>query len=262
MATWPLDLSASRILITNDDGIHAPGLKILKAIADSLSDDVWVVAPDSEQSGVGHALTLRRPLRLQQQDERVYAVDGTPTDCVLLAVGELLTDHRPDLVLSGVNYYGNLADDVTYSGTVAAAIEATILGLPAIALSQEFNGADMAVDYWRTGATHGAAVIRQLVARGWPANTLINVNFPAVAADAVRGVNLTHQGQRKIGDQILRGTDPRGRPYYWIGAMKLDEDVPIGSDLAAVAAGQISVTPIGLDLTDRATLDHLQGCFD
>ena len=144
-----------------------------------MSDDVWVVAPGSEQSGAGHALTLRRPLRLQQQDERVYAVDGTPTDCVLLAVGELLTDHRPDLVLSGVNYYGNLADDVTYSGTVAAAMEATILGLPAIALSQEFNGADMAVDYWRTGATHGAAVIRQLVARGWPANTLINVNFPA-----------------------------------------------------------------------------------
>ena len=262
MATWPLDLSASRILITNDDGIHAPGLKILKAIADSLSDDVWVVAPDSEQSGVGHALTLRRPLRIHHQTERVYSVDGTPTDCVLMAVGEILADHRPDLVLSGVNHYGNLADDVTYSGTVAAAMEATILGVPAIALSQEFNGADMAVDYWQTGATHGAAVIRQLVARGWPANTLINVNFPAVDAAAVGGVRLTHQGQRKIGDQILRGTDPRGRPYYWIGAMKLDDEVPAGSDLAAVAAGHISVTPIGLNLTDRATLDQLQGCFD
>ena len=262
MANWPLDLRNSRILISNDDGIHAPGLRVLRDVAEALCDEVWVVAPEAEQSGAGHSLTLRRPLRIHHHDERVFSVDGTPTDCVLLASNEIMAGSPPDLVLSGINRHGNLGEDVTYSGTVAAAMEATILGYPAIALSQVFsNGEDNEV-YWTTAASHAGPLIARLVAVGWPDNSLINVNFPAVASDQVSGTEITMQGRRKIGDKIHRGEDPSGRAYYWIGAIKTDDALVPGTDFAAVAAGHISVTPIDLEMTDLPSMDRLRGILD
>src|SRR3954447_12381222 len=180
-----LDVGECRILISNDDGIESPGIKILEQIARELSDDVWVVAPDQEQSGASHSLTTRRPLRLTEIAPRHYAVDGTPTDCVLLAVKKLLRDRPPDLVLSGINGGSNVGEDLTYSGTVAAAMEATLLGIPAIALSQDFR--DGQGIPWETGEALGPEVIRRLLRLPWPASTLFNINFPAVAPAQAAG---------------------------------------------------------------------------
>ncbi len=254
-----MELARSRILVCNDDGIHAPGLKVLEKIARSLSDDVWVVAPETEQSASGHSLTLTLPLRVRGISARRFAVNGTPTDSVLLAVNHILDDNRPDLVLSGVNAGGNLGEDVTYSGTVAAAMEATLLGVKAIALSQvRRNGKAVR---WTPGAHHAAAIIRRLVATGWPDNVLVNVNFPDVAASVVTGVEVTRQGRRKIGERLHQGTDPRNNPYIWIGTER-DEDPSFrGSDLEAVHAGKISITPLGLDLTHGRTMSALKKVF-
>lgn len=250
------DLKKARILVSNDDGLHGPGLEVLIRIAESLSDDVWVVVPEHEQSGAGHSLTLHHPLRMRQVRDRVYAVSGTPTDCVLLAVNHLLKDHHPDLVLSGVNRGANLGEDVTYSGTVAAAMEGTLLGIPSIALSQVYSD-DNPVP-WATAETHAPNVIRMLTALGWPESELMNVNFPDVAADAVRGVVAARQGSRKIGDDLDQRFDPRGRSYFWIGPQRSRERADDGTDIAAVQAGQIAVTPLCVDLTAQKTLDRLR----
>ncbi len=240
-----------RILISNDDGIRAPGLTVLERIAAHLSDDVWVVAPETEQSGAAHSLTLHRPLRVRRIDERRMAIDGTPTDCVMLAINELVPGGRPTLMLSGVNRGSNVADDVTYSGTIAAAMEATILGVPAIALSQHYGG-DAPVK-WETTERHGPALIRRLVDAGWPDDVLINVNFPDAAPEAVSGVVVGRQGRRKFGDVLNERLDPRGRPYYWIGDMRnRPEEIP-GSDIEALGRGAIAVTPLCLDLTHAPT---------
>jgi 5'-nucleotidase len=248
----PIDLSRARILVSNDDGIDAPGIKVLEEVARSLSDDVWVVAPETEQSAVAHSLTIRRPLRLRQVGERRYCVDGTPTDSVLLGVRKLLAEKRPDLVLSGINRGSNLGDDVTYSGTVAAAMEGALLGIPSIALSQHIT-ADGPVK-WETGRHWAPIVIRQLASQGWPANVLINVNFPDLAPEAVAGITAASQGKRKIGDELIERIDPRGQPYYWVGGQRLEDPGLAGSDLAAVYQGKVAVTPLGADLTHQATL--------
>src|SRR5579863_10225718 len=180
MFDTPLDLAAARILISNDDGINAPGLKLLAKVARALCPDVWVVAPETEQSGASHSLTITRPLRIRRLNPRRYAVDGTPTDCVLLAVNAIMKDKRPTLLLSGINAGANLGEDISYSGTVAAAMEATLLEIPAIAFSQHYESR-RAIP-WKTAEAHAAAVIRRLTASPWPRNTLINVNFPAVDA--------------------------------------------------------------------------------
>src|SRR3984885_1041043 len=190
-----------RILVTNDDGIHAPGLAVAEEIARALSDDVWVVAPETEQSGASHSLTLALPLRLRQIDSRHFAVSGTPTDCVMMAIAELMADAQPTLVLSGVNRGANLADDVTYSGTIAGAMEGTALGVPSIALSQAFTGG-RDVD-WSSAKMHGPRVIEKLISIGWPADVLMNVNFPDGSADAVRGVEVTEQGKRDLQTAML-----------------------------------------------------------
>src|SRR6266849_8222245 len=178
MADRHIDLASCRILISNDDGIASPGLKVLEAIARDLSDEVWVVAPEQEQSGASHSLTTRRPLRMREVARRRYAVDGTPTDCVLIAVKRLLRDRPPDLVLSGINAGGNVGEDLTYSGTVAAAMEATLLGIPAIALSQHYIDGEPIE--WQTAARFAPDAIRRLAPLPWPDHTLININFPAV----------------------------------------------------------------------------------
>jgi len=251
-----LDLARARILICNDDGIEAPGIKLLARVARRFTSDVWVVAPEQEQSGASHSLTLHRPLRVRKLGPRRFAVDGTPTDCVLLAVNAVLQDKRPDLVLSGVNGGGNMGEDVTYSGTVAAAMEASLLGLRAIALSQHV--AEDGKVNWTIAEAWAGRVIRRLAALPWLRDTLYNVNFPDVPPSAVKGVIAAAQGGRKIGDHLLERVDPRGRPYYWIGPQRDEEHAPAGSDVRAIAAGYVTVTPIFLDLTHRKALAKLK----
>ena len=204
-----------RILITNDDGIHAPGLDVLERIARTLTDDVWVIAPETDQSGKAHSLSLSEPLRLRAVDERRYAVRGTPTDCVIMGVRHIL-DTAPDLVLSGVNRGANVADDVTYSGTIAAAMEGTLLGIPSLALSQAYAWSHQAEPDWSCAETHGPKVLERLIASGIPAGTLYNVNFPPCAPAEVEGLEVTRQGARA---DAFVGVDPRvdgrGNPYYW-----------------------------------------------
>jgi 5'-nucleotidase len=256
----PLDLAKCRILVSNDDGIDANGLKLLERVARTLSDDVWVVAPESEQSAVSHSLTVRTPLRIRTRDERHFAVNGTPTDAVLLAITHILKDHHPDLLLSGVNRGGNLGEDVTYSGTIAAAMEGTLLSVPSIALSQ-YVAEESKRTPWAVAERHAADVIRTLVTVPWPKGVLINVNFPDVPAERVKGVAVTSQGRRKPGGELDRRLDPRGVPYFWVGTLRTEEPTRPGSDLAAVLQGSIAVTPLSTDLTHRATLAPLKDAF-
>lgn len=252
----------ARILVSNDDGIDAPGIKLLERIARELSPEVWVVAPEQEQSGASHSLTTRRPIRLVRLEANRYHVDGTPTDCVLLALKRLLRDQPPTLVLSGINGGGNIAEDMTYSGTVAAAMEATLFGVPAIALSQDYLDRN-AISF---AAAEGfcAETIRRIVAAvdDWPKDTFFNVNFPPVPASQVRGFAVTHQGKRVLGDNLTEGVDPRGRPFYWIGPAKPEGGVTPGSDLRAMQEGKVSITPICLNLTDGPMLDRLRPVFE
>lgn len=252
-----IDLSQARILISNDDGIHAPGLKVLEDIAHAVAKEVWVVAPETEQSATGHSLTLRRPLRIHKHGERRFSVDGTPTDSVLLALNEVMKDCPPDLVLSGVNRGGNLGEDITYSGTVAAAMEATLLGVPAIAMSQFYLDPDQVK--WSVARTHGPRLVQKLTSMGWAKNTLMNVNFPDIDPAVVKAIDVTRQGRRKIGDDLAKGTDPRGEEYFWLGALRSQETYQEGTDLHAITHGKISVTPVSLDFTDYSTLHDMQG---
>ncbi|MHA1564188.1 MAG: 5'/3'-nucleotidase SurE [Alphaproteobacteria bacterium] len=260
MTDWPKKIKFRRILLSNDDGIAAPGLKVLLRIANKLSDDVWICAPETEQSGAAHSLTLHDPLRIRRLSKVRYAVNGTPTDCVLLGLQEILKDNPPDLLLSGVNRGANIGEDVTYSGTVAAAMEATILGVPAIALSLNIQNGQSKI-HWPTAEKHAPPLIRKLCAAGWPEGTLINVNFPDCAPADVGPIKITRQGQRKILGNLDKRIDPRGRPYYWIGSLRSEAVAQPGTDLAAIEADQISITPIHLDLTNQPTLRPLKQIF-
>lgn len=239
-----------RVLISNDDGIRSQGLAALERALEGVAE-VWVVAPDSEQSAASHAISLHRPLRIQEVGPRRWSVDGTPTDCVYVAVHHLLRDERPALVLSGINHGSNLADDVTYSGTVAAAMEGALLGIPAIAFSLAVRE--------RFDFAPAAAFARELAAavleRGLPRGVLLNVNVPR---GDVLGFRVTALGKRAYGSAVLENVDPRGRKYYWIGGSEnRHEDVP-GSDCNAVFdEGLVSVTPLHLDLTHRRQLDEM-----
>lgn len=244
-----------RILVTNDDGINAPGLKVMEAIARQISDEVWVVAPEVNHSGAGHSLTLRRPLRTRRLSERHYAIDGTPTDCVLLALQTILEDQKIDLVLSGVNHGHNLGEDVTYSGTIAAAMEATLLQVPAIAFSQACR--DRHPVKWRTAEETAADVVRPMLTMDWPKDVLININFPDVVAQSVKGVQVTRQGKQKVGDELIERIDPRGEPYIWIGLSRGEHDRVDGTDVAAINDGYVSVTPIQLDMTHHPSFAKL-----
>src|ERR1700749_1916188 len=227
-----------RILCTNDDGIHAPGLKVVEEIAKALSDDVWVVAPELDQSGVSHSLSLNDPLRLPEVTPRHFAVRGTPTDCGIMGARHILGEKKPDLVLSGVNKGRNVAEDVVYSGTIAGALEGTILGLPSFALSQEFSVATRDKPLWDTALKFGPEIVRKVLDAGVPKNTVINVNFPACAPDEVKGVRVVRQGKRNLGFlKVDQRRDGRGNPYFWIGFERLSHiDTPAGgTDLAAPA---------------------------
>jgi len=239
---------AAVILVTNDDGVHAPGLAALASALDGLGD-VYVVAPDREQSAVGHALTLHRPLRVTSVGERRFSVNGTPSDCVNLAVLGLLPE-RPVLVAAGINHGSNLGDDVTYSGTVSAAMEGTLLGVPSMAVSQSDP---------ETGTLEAAMAVARLVAsrvlvEGLPGKTLLNVNVPA---GPLAGIQMTRLGHRVYQEKVVRETDPRGLPYYWIGAGPPVWSEDEASDIAAVHRGMASVTPLHLDLTHHGALQRM-----
>ena len=257
-------MSPMRILITNDDGIHAEGLDVCEKIARALSDDVWVIAPEYDQSGVAHSLTLNDPLRLRQVAERRFAVRGTPTDCVIMGARHVLNGNGPDLVLSGVNRGRNAGEDVIYSGTVAGAVEGTVIGVPSLALSQAYASRSGRPPHWETSLHYAPDIIRRVVAKGIPRDVLINVNFPDCAPDEVKRIAVTAQGRRRQERlQIDQRKDGRGNPYYWIayvrqGFVKAEE----GTDLAALDERCIAITPLKLDMTDEPYMTQLAGLFD
>jgi 5'-nucleotidase len=241
-----------RILVTNDDGIGAPGLEVLERIARAISSDVWVVAPETEQSGAGHSLTLHVPVRVRKIDAKRYAISGTPTDCVLLALKEIMPK-RADLVLSGVNRGSNVGDDVTYSGTIAAAMEGTILNVPSIALSMHYD--DPAKIHWKTAEKFAPDLIKKLLAQKWRPNTLININFPNCTPSQVKGIEVCPQGKRKISVLLSERVDPKGRPYYWLGGERDDTPEIVDVDIDFLHKGFVTVTPIGMDLTDYKAME-------
>ena len=253
------DLSRARVLLSNDDGINAPGLKMLEKVMCELAREVWVIAPETEQSAASHSLTLRQPLRIRKVSERRFAVNGTPTDSVLLGVNQVMKDSPPDLLLSGVNRGGNLGEDVSYSGTVAAALEGTLLGVPAVALSQVTR--DLHSAKWSTAAHWIEKVLSGLVGVSFPSNVMMNVNFPDVPAEAVIGVEVTRQGKRKIGTEVTHGVDPRGEPYFWVGPQRSEERSRKGTDLEATIRGAVSITPLSVDMTHPGMLKKLKEIF-
>lgn len=247
-----------RILLTNDDGIHAPGLRVLEDIAAELGGDIWVVAPEVEQSGKSRALTLTEPVRVRQAGERRWGVTGTPTDCVLIALQKLLKSHRPDLILSGVNNGQNMAHDTSMSGTVAAALMGTEMGIPSIALSQSKNFRGPGSMSWETPRVWGRHVIEPLVRAGWPDHVTMNVNFPDREPDDVAGIQRTRQGRRdRMVIETHTRTDLRGNDYVWIAYNGKLSDPPPGTDLRAIYDGYISITPLHADLTSHDTLGEL-----
>lgn len=251
-----------RILLTNDDGIYAPGLTVLERIAARLSDDIWICAPHEEQSGAGHSLTLTRPVRLKQHDARRFSVTGTPTDAVTMALKKILPA-PPDLILSGVNRGANLGDDVTYSGTVSAALEGALAGVRAIALSQVYDKEGMGDAVPFDAAEHwGEAVVRPLIDLPFAERTLVNVNFPPLTADAVKGIRVVRQGFHDYArGSVVEGRDPRGFPYFWFGLHGIEHTPGHQSDLEAIADGFVSVTPLQLDMTHEASLASLSARY-
>lgn len=252
-----------RILLTNDDGVHAPGLVSLEKIARAFTDDIWIVAPAEENSGAGHSLTLSRPVRIRQHEERCFSVSGTPTDAVMLGMGVVLKDKKPDLILSGVNRGANLGDDVTYSGTVSAAMEGALAGIRSIAMSQVYSREGMGDNVpFAAAEAWGGKVLRPLLDTEFAPRTVININFPAIAPDEVKGIKAVRQGFHDYGrGSIVKGTDPRGYDYYWFGLHGIEHTLSHNSDLEAIADGFISVTPLQLDLTHDEQLAALGNIY-
>ncbi|PWG03664.1 5'/3'-nucleotidase SurE [Sphingosinicella humi] len=248
-----------RILLTNDDGVNATGLKVLERIAREFSDDIWIVAPTEEQSGAGHSLTLTFPVRLRKLGERRFCVTGTPTDSVMMAIAHVMKDDPPDLILSGVNRGANLGEDVTYSGTVSAAMEGALAGIPSIALSQAYAKEGMGDTVPFAAAEAWAdEVLRPLIATPMAPRTLVNVNFPALTPSEVKGIRVTQQGLRDYGRlRIVQRTDTRGFDYFWFGLGPMIETPSHSTDLEAVADGYVAVTPLHLDLTHGPSLGRL-----
>lgn len=254
-----------RILVSNDDGINAPGLETAIRIAESLSDEVWVVAPMDEKSGASHSLSLGSPLRLEQLDERRFAVGGTPTDCVMVATRHLMKDYLPDLVLSGVNWGQNIAEDISYSGTVAVAKEGTNMGIRSVAMSQTISFADpngFPDPRFEIAEAHAPGIIRRLLEAEWKAGTFVNINFPHIEPDDEPGIRITKQGKR---DKSILGIDarldPRGRTYFWYDFERNISTPQSGTDIEAVMQGDISVTPLHMDHTSASLTENLLKLF-
>ncbi len=241
-----------RILISNDDGVNSEGIRALAGVLQTLGE-VFIVAPDRDQSAASHALSLYRPLRMEEIAQNTYSVDGTPTDCVNLAVNGILKDKKPDLIVSGINKGENLGDDITYSGTVSAAMEGTLLEIPSIAVSV-VNKNGLRFD---AASFYALMIAKYVLRRGLPKGTFINLNIPSLSKEEIRGIKVTRQGKRVYGEPIVENVDPRGRKYYWIGGNELGFLDIENSDIIAVNQGYVSVTPIKLDLTDYDFLERL-----
>jgi 5'-nucleotidase len=246
-----------RILLTNDDGIHAEGLAALERIARTLSDDVWIVAPETDQSGLAHSLSLSEPLRLRKISDKHFALRGTPTDCVIMGIKQVM-DIKPDLVLSGVNSGSNVADDVTYSGTIAGAIEGTMQGVRSFALSQAYMHADgVRTVPWDVCEAHAPGLLDRLISLELPEGTFLNLNFPNCLPEQVEGVEVTAQGKLAFNLQVDARADGRGFPYYWLKFGERAGAFAEGTDIHALKHRKISVTPLKLDLTDYSVQDRV-----
>lgn len=241
-----------RILISNDDGVNSEGLRALAGVLQTLGE-VFIVAPDRDQSAASHALSLYRPLRMEEISQNTYSVDGTPTDCINLAVNGILKDKKPDLIVSGINKGENLGDDITYSGTVSAAMEGTLLEIPSVAVSV-VNKNGFRFD---TASFYALMIAKYVLRRGLPKGTFINLNIPSLPKEEIKGIKVTRQGKRVYGEPIVENVDPRGRKYYWIGGNELGFLDIENSDIIAINQGYVSVTPIKLDLTDYDFLERL-----
>lgn len=245
-----------RFLVTNDDGYLAPGIRSMARALEDLGE-VVVVAPDREQSATSHSLTLHHPLRARQTGERRWHVDGTPTDCVMLAVNAIL-DERPDYVFSGINHGGNMGEDVSYSGTVSAAMEGTLLGIPSVAVSLVHGDERWLEGYESIVRDLARRIVAEPVSKLFGGDTLLNVNLPDRDPDDVEGIRITRLGKRVYNDPVVTDKDPHGKTYYWIGGGEPTWEGPVGSDYHAVQAGAISITPIHLNLTNEAVIPDLE----
>lgn len=255
----PKPLADYRFLLTNDDGVEAPGIRQLEEIVDQLSDDVWVVAPDSERSGASHSISLHNPIRLRRRSERSWAVFGTPTDCVLMAYHELMRDQRPTFILSGINNGANLGEDVSYSGTCAAAMEGTLLGIRSIAISvvRALSGTAR----WDAATALLPDLLQKLItSEDWPQGSFLNINFPDAAPEEITGIRVTQQGQRPPGAfSIDARVDARNVPYYWVKIAYPEGEKQPDTDLHAIHENAVSVTPIQLDFTNYEWRRRLEG---
>lgn len=248
---------AKRVLIVNDDGIDGPGIRLLERIAREFTDDVWVVAPDEERSGAGQSISVSHPIRYVQRDERHFAVRGTPADCALLGINTFLGDRKPDILLSGINAGPNLAEDVFYSGTCAAAREGALLGIPSVALSQLRTYQKHT--HWEASEAHLPGLLREILASPWLPGRFLNVNVPNLPPDEIAGVRITRQGQRPPGGFMpMRREDERFVPYFWIRIRPQPVRFEEGTDLEAISSGFISVTPMQLDNTCQRMSDGLR----
>lgn len=255
------EATAPRVLIVNDDGIDAPGIKLLEEVARSISDDVWVVAPDEERSGAGHSMSISHPIRVLQRDERHFSIKGSPTDCVLLAIHEFMEGKKPDLLLSGVNRGPNLAEDITYSGTASAAMEGAMLGIPSIALSQIITY--QSEIHWATARQYAPGVIAKLMTLNWTSGLFVNVNFPNCPPEEVKGIIATRQGLRPEGAfRPVRRVDERYVPYYWIKIDFPNGGHEEGNDLQAALDNYVSVTPLHIEMTAAAMIPRISDLFD
>lgn len=253
----PSSLPLRRVLLTNDDGIDAPGLAVLEAIAASIAEEVWVVAPEHDRSGTSHSISLHAPLRLSQEGERRYAVSGTPGDCVVMAVRSLMTDGVPDLVLSGINRGANLGVETVFSGTVGAAMTGMLLGLPSIALSQTFI--DRQAVPWNTARFLAPDILRRLVSSGWNRQSCLNINFPAVSAEEAGPLTVARQGAGFVrGIDVISRVDPRGFTYHWLQFQRdMEEEAP-DAEGALIAKGFVTVTPLQFERTNDVAFGQLK----
>ena len=251
-----------RILISNDDGINADGIIILENVVKNLSNDIYVVAPDSNRTGAGHSMTIANPIRVYKHDDRHYSVNGSPTDSVVMAMYNVMST-RPDYVLSGINCDANLAEDISYSGTIGAALEGAIIGVPSIALSQKIR-LNEDID-WSVSKKFCLDVLKHIFTKvSIPEYTILNINFPSVCVDDVKGVRITRQGKRVVQNELVESIDPWGNSYFWRGVghyRHTDNNSDIETDLGAVNAGYISITPIAVDMTCYALIDKLREIF-
>ena len=244
-----------RILISNDDGINSKGIKTLYEIVKEIYDDVWVIAPDSEQSGASHSLSLRKFIRVNEVAHKHYAVSGTPTDSVAIGIMEIMKDFKPDLVLSGINHGSNVGEDIKYSGTVAVTMEAAMLGIKSIAFSQRLSHDQKSNPSFDIAREYIPNLLGKIMDLEIPDNNIINVNFPACKLSEVKGIKVTSQGRREIVNSIAKSEDPDKRPYYWIGSRHHDRSDHLESDVEAIYNHYISVTPVSLDFTNHKLLE-------